>query len=571
MPQLAFVDLLLVEDNPGDALLVRAALAEAGPEYRVTHAECLQQALAWIAESPFDAILLDLSLPDATGLETVSMIQEVAPALPIVVLSGMTNEVLALQIVQNGAQDYLIKGQSDGGLIKRAIRYAIQRKHTEDRLAYLAEHDQLTGLPNRNLFRNILDHTIHRARRNKKSVALLFLDLDRFKLVNDTLGHDVGDLLLKQAAERLSACVREGDTVARLGGDEFTVILEDLVSDQDTAAIAQKVLSAMERPFNLANHEVYITTSIGVAVYPHCGKDSNTLIKNADTAMYRAKKEGGHNFQFYTTDMNAKVYERMRLENRLRQALERQEFSLHYQPQVDVHQGHITGVEALLRWEGQGVPTEQVITLAEETGLIVPLGEWVLHQACTQMATWHQAGFQSLSMSINLSPRQFKQKDLVHSIDTIIRETGLNPNAIQLEITEHMFMDSAQNSRHMLAELKSMGMGIAIDDFGIGYSSLNYLKRFAVDTLKIDRSFISGISRNPSDNAIPSAIIALARAMQLKAVAEGVETTGQLDFLRAQGCDEFQGFIFCRAMSAAHLEARLESVKSRLIMNRVNE
>jgi diguanylate cyclase (GGDEF)-like protein/PAS domain S-box-containing protein len=428
-----------------------------------------------------------------------------------------------------------------------------ERKASEEHVRHLAHHDALTGLPNRILLTERLEHALPHANRAGTLVAVMFLDLDRFKLVNDTLGHSVGDELLKAVAKRLTSCVREDDTVARLGGDEFVLVLEDVRGSQDIAKVAEKIIDSLSKPLMLDQHEIVVTPSVGISVYPHDGDDVETLVKHADVAMYRAKEKGRNNYQFFTADMNARAFERLTMENSLRKALERNEFVLYYQPQVDLESHRITGMEALLRWQhpdfGLVSPT-QFIPIAEETGLIVAIGEWVLRTACAQNKAWQDAGIAPLRVAVNLSARQFKQANLVEMVRRALDDAGLEARYLELEITETVAMDHAEETAAKLRELKSMGVGISMDDFGTGHSSLSYLKRFPIDTLKIDQTFIQDIAQDSSDAAIASAITAMAHSLNLKVVTEGIETKEQLAFLGQHGRDEVQGYYFSEPLPA---------------------
>lgn len=428
-------------------------------------------------------------------------------------------------------------------------------KEDEARLEFLAHHDALTGLPNRSLFRDRCQEALLRARRSESRLGLMFIDLDHFKQINDSLGHDVGDRLLQLATERLRECVRETDTVARLGGDEFTILL-DLKESQDAGRIADKLLAALARPFTLGGRELFISASAGISFYPSDGDDVQTLLKNADAAMYRAKALGRNTYQFFAAEMNAQVSEVLMMTNGLRVALERNEFVLHYQPIIDLASGRVNALEALLRWNHPElgiVPPGRFISIAENTGLIVPIGEWALKNACMQMMAWQMKGIAPQRMAVNLSVRQFKQKNLAQRIEAILHETGLASHFLELEITESMVMEDPAAAERVLDRLHEMGIHLAVDDFGTGYSSLSYLKRFPIDFLKIDRSFVHDIPHDQNDAAIARAIIALAGSLELRVVAEGVETEAQRTFLKAVGCQEAQGYLFGRPIGAEEM------------------
>ncbi len=441
------------------------------------------------------------------------------------------------------------------------------RRQAEERVRHLAHYDELTGLPNRSMFNQRLTHALARARRNDKSLAVLFIDLDRFKNINDTLGHEAGDRVLREVAQRLRGCLRESDTVARLGGDEFVVLIEELSQPMQVAAVAQKILAAVAIPFVasvarkiltavaipfiLDAREYHITASVGISTYPADSEDMQSLLKNADISMYRAKEQGKNNYQFYSAQMNVHTLERLALESSLRRALERNEFLLHYQPKVDIGSGRITGMEALVRWQQPGkelIPPAQFIPLAEETGLIVPIGEWVLKTACARNKSWQDQGLPPLRMAVNLSARQFAHEKLLQDVARVLNETGLDPAALEFEITESMVMHNPEHAVKLLNELKALGIHLSIDDFGTGYSSLSYLKRFPIDSVKIDRSFIRDIPGDADDAAITQAIIAMAHSLRLTVIAEGVETEEQLRFLRDHGCDEMQGYYFSKPL-----------------------
>jgi diguanylate cyclase (GGDEF)-like protein len=438
------------------------------------------------------------------------------------------------------------------------------RMEAQMQLQFLAHHDALTSLPNRALFLERLDHALTRARWTKRPLAVLFLDLDRFKNINDTLGHDIGDSTLRVAAKRLTDCVREGDTVARFGGDEFTVLLEDLANSDDVPNVAQKILEALSRPFDVEGREFVVTTSIGISLYPSDGEDSLKLLRNADTAMYRAKEQGRNKYQFYSSEMSAKALEKFMLESSLRHALERQEFLLYYQPQVSLATGKITGVEALLRWQHPElglVSPAQFIPVAEETGLMKSIDEWVLRTACAQAQAWRSAGLPPLTMIVNLSGRTFNEPRMMETVSQVLASSCFAPGSLELEITESVLMHNAQATVEMLEQLNRMGLKLAVDDFGTGYSSLSYLKRFPIDTLKIDQSFVRDVTTDANDASLVTAIIAMGHALQLHVIAEGVETPEQLDFLRRHGCDGMQGYLFSRPLPAEEIARVLQSGK----------
>jgi diguanylate cyclase (GGDEF)-like protein len=441
------------------------------------------------------------------------------------------------------------------------ISYALEYIKKEEKLNYLAYHDVLTGLPSRNLLLDRLTQALTNAHRHRNRLGVLFIDLDHFKNVNDSLGHHAGDILLKQVAAMFSACMREGDTVARLGGDEFVVILESMAAEDDAWIVSQKILQLLTTPLTIENHEILVTCSIGIALYPKDGEDAKALLQSADGALYLAKNKGRNNAQFCTAEMNTIALERLTLENDLRKAINRQEFLLHYQPRVDIVSGEITGMEALVRWQHpvQGLlyPT-QFIPVAEESGLIVPLGEWVLRTACKQNKAWQLAGLKPVNIAVNLSARQFKQQDLVELIICILKETELDPSYLELELTESMVMQNIEATIATLNKFKAIGVKLSIDDFGIGYSSLNYLKHFPIGFLKIDRSFVRDVTTNRDDAIIAKIIISMAHDLGLKVIAEGVETEEQKSFLCLHSCDEMQGYFFSVPIPAEEFEILLK-------------
>jgi diguanylate cyclase (GGDEF)-like protein/PAS domain S-box-containing protein len=427
-----------------------------------------------------------------------------------------------------------------------------EQKKTEDRLHYLAYYDSLTGLPNRHLFFNRLEQAMKEADRDERLVAVLFVDLDQFKNINDSLGHDVGDIMLKEASDRLSKCLRASDTLARWGGDEFNLVLRDLKNIHDVTVVAEKIVKNISKPYYINMKRLFITASIGITLYPFNESNVEDLVKKADAAMYYAKEAGGNNYQFFDHQMTAQLEERLELESEMRHALERDEFILLYQPQVGVDSGIVAGMEALIRWQHpkKGLITpDRFISIAEDTDLIIPIGEWVLREACKQNKILQDSGFRPIQVSVNVSARQLRESNLVQKIDQILKETGHDPALLNLEITESMLMRDVDGVIQMLNDLSALGVTISVDDFGTGYSSLAYLKRFPISTLKIDYSFIRDIPVNKDDVSITIAIINMANGLGIRTVAEGVETEAQLDFLKLHNCDLVQGYYFCRPVN----------------------
>jgi diguanylate cyclase (GGDEF)-like protein/PAS domain S-box-containing protein len=672
--------ILLVEDNPGDARLLREMLNERGL-YRteVTHVERLGHAEKYLVDHEVDIVLLDLGLPDAQGLGALRRARAFAPRVPLVVLTGLDDEALAAQSLQEGAQDYLVKGQIDARSLLQSLRHSIERKTMEEALfeekeraqvtlnciadavvctdiagnisflnpvseklmgwslaesvgqpvtevlrildtttretirpmdlligdnptvrlpsnsilirrdgseipiedsvaaihnrdgrvtgavivfrdvsvaramalemTHSAEHDFLTGLPNRMLFKDRVTQAITLAPRHLKKVAVLFLDLDGFKHINDSLGHPTGDKLLQSIAKRLVDCVRASDTVSRQGGDEFVVLLSEVEQPENTAITARRMLQTVAAAHSIDKHDLHISTSIGVSVYPDDGMDAETLIKNADTAMYQAKANGRQSYQFFKPSMNVRAVERQSIEEGLRRALERQEFTVHYQPKVNLRTGQITGAEALLRWTNplQGsVPPAQFIPVAEDCGLILPISEWVLREACQQARAWLVAGLPLGTMAVNISAMEFRNENFLEGVFGVLKDTDLDPRRLELELTESVLMKHPESTESILKTLRAKGVQVAIDDFGTGYSSLSYLRKFSIDALKIDQSFVRQITTAPDQTTLVAAIISMAKSLKLRVVAEGVETEPELNFLQVHECDEAQGYYFGR-------------------------
>lgn len=690
------IAVLLVEDNPGDARLIREALSEpslggvATPAFSLSVTSTLGAAVDHLRRDGFDVVLVDLSLPDSQGLDTVMHILACAPTIPIIVLTGLSDEALAIRALQAGAEDYLVKGESDAPILKRSIRYAIERKITRTRLRdseeklssilasidnvvwsfignkllylspvartvygrpvehffenehlwfdiihpddvanvraslaplrkenalrseyrilrpdgevrwieerstavrdddgnllrvdgvasditerkrhelraeYLATHDPLTNLANRNLLGDRLDQAISHSRRTDRILALLFLDIDRFKDYNDTFGHGFGDELIKLVAARLQSVIRESDTVARQGGDEFIMLLTDLKEQDDATEVAAKLLDSFSVPFVIDDRMLHVTASIGASIFPNDAQDASTLLSNADMAMYRAKEARGNSFQFYSREMTHKTMERVDIGNALGHALERQEFELFYQPKVDIKSGDIVGMEALIRWHHphQGlIPPTRFIPVAEDTGMILAIGEWALATACAQNKAWQDASLQPLPVAVNLSPRQFSHKGLVRMVERYLGQSGLDACYLELEMTEGVMIHDPVHALDVLNDVRDLNVGLSLDDFGTGYSSLAYLQRFPFNKLKIDCSFVADITRNPSNAAITLAIIDIAHRLNLRVVAEGVETEGQLSYLRQHLCDEIQGYYFSKPLPAHEFEALMRNGK----------
>jgi diguanylate cyclase (GGDEF)-like protein/PAS domain S-box-containing protein len=500
--------------------------------------------------------------PDQMLGRSVSDVMPAGFADPILKHIARTLDSRAMQTLDyhDGVQDFearvVVSGAEE---VLAIVRNNTERKELERQLAHQAFHDALTDLPNRTLFTDRLGHALTRAARRKVSVAVLFLDLDRFKVVNDSLGHDVGDQLLAAVGRLLRDCVRRGDTVARLGGDEFTILLEDVATTADAAHVAERIMAAMQAPFRLAGHEVCVSASIGIALSGGHTAEPEDLLRDADAALYRSKNRGKARYEVFDASMHARALERLQLENDLRHGIEQGDLRVYYQPIVNLGTGRITGVEALARWlhPTHGfIPPGEFIPLAEESSLILPLSRWVLSAACRQAAAWHgrYPDAPAITVAVNLSVRQFQHPALVEEVAGVLRETGLDPRCLSLEITESMMMETAEATNAILRDLKALGVKLAIDDFGTGYSSLGYLKRFPVDTLKIDRTFVAGLGQDPEDTAIVHAVIRLAHTLGLEVTAEGIETAAQADNLRATGCELGQGYHFAKPLPAEALE-----------------
>lgn len=552
------LSVLVVASDETDSHAIREMLDAALPgRIQIEWVKGLAQAAQATKESDHDAVLMQLDTAgDSHSPQAIRAVNELLAEVPLIVCGTSDNVDFAVEALSLGAQDYVVPEKTDGGTLVRTILFAVERKRQEQRLHSLVHYDNLTQLPNRQLLLDRLTQAIAQATRQQTLVGLLLLDLDRFKLVNDTLGHEFGDKLLKDVSHRINACIRDSDTLARLGGDEFVVVLNGINGAQDAAKVANKIIDILSKPIVIEGHEVFVTTSIGISLFPSDGMDKNALITNADVAMYRAKEEGRNHFQFYTFGMNATTVEQLTLENDLRRAIERDELLLHYQPQISLPDRRLIGVEALVRWQHPElglVPPARFIPIAEETGLIAPIGQWVLRTACAQAQAWQDAGAAAIDMSVNMSSRQFHQENMLETVTSALQQSGLAAQQLTLEITESSLMKKPDDAVVTLCLLHNMGIGIAIDDFGTGYSSLGHLKRFPLQALKIDRAFINDVTEKPEDAAIVRAILAMAHSLNLKVVAEGVETEQQLEFLNEAGCDEIQGFLISKPVTAKEI------------------
>jgi len=569
--------IVVADDDPISRRLIERSLTKWG--YDVIVACDGEEALKVFNYTDAARIaILDWMMPKVDGIEVCRQIRRRTsqPYVYIILLTAKTQREDLLQGLEVGADDYITK-PFDANELKARLRVACRIIDLQEELLSMqkelrvqATHDFLTGLPNRLLFSDRLSQKIAAARRNHGSVGVMFLDVDRFKVVNDALGHSFGDILLKQVAERLASRIRESDTVARSGGDEFTFILSDIKTPTDATAAAQRIIDSFSVPFEINSHQIYVTVSIGISIYPQHGEDVETLVKNADSAMYHAKSLGGNRYQMCNETVSMLPAVQMKMENELRQAIEKGQLVLAYQPRVDLKTGAVLGAEALIRWQhpelGLLFP-DRFVPLAEETGLIVPIGEWVLNEACKQNKQWQEMGLPPIEMTVNVSPKQVQQANFLEVVKSALDESGLDPQYLGLEITETVLMSTDDSTIKLMNKLREMNVRVSIDDFGKGNSSLNYLTQLPTDAIKIDESFIRNVVADPDAAAITGAVIAMAHSLKLRVVAEGIETLDQLEFLRSLNCDEIQGYFVSRPVepeSLAHIlrtNAKLEEKK----------
>jgi len=572
---------LIIDDDEQIRSLLVAIL---GTPYDCRTASSAEDALAALADETFDLVISDIDMGGMSGIELVPRLHSLSPDTVVVMISGNQDIETAIEAMRVGAFDYITKPldlRHVEAAVERALHHRNLLREKEqykeqleqlleertaevDRLAY---YDTITQLPNRTLFEDRLAQAVAIAKSGDQTLGVLFISLDQFKKVNDTLGHGPGDVLLKEFAERLKSCIEETDTVARFGSDEFALLRTGIEGTKDVIETIGSLSQVLKFSFDLDGQELFASASVGVSLFPIDGADGQTLLKNAGAALYKAKRSGGANYQFYTADMHELASRRLALETSLRRAIQNKEFLIHYQPRVSVDSLEITGVEALVRWQhpqlGLISPAE-FIPLAEDTGLIVPIGEWVLRQACLQNKGWQDLGFAPIQMAVNICARQFHAHDLAQTVIRILDETNLAPQHLELELTESSIMQNADLAASVLSKLKGMGVNISIDDFGTGFSSLASLKRLPIDALKIDKSFVSDVSTDPDDAALVMAIVSLAHNLRLKVIAEGVETEEQLRFLHLLRCDEIQGYLFSKPLPADTLISLLDSHSGRL-------
>lgn len=548
--------ILIADDDPSIRLVLRHVMEQC--RYHVIEAGTGLEAMQSTINQIPDLILMDAVMPEMDGFSATEKIKSLSECkeIPVLMATSLDDDLSVARAFEVGASDYITK-PFNWSVLKHRISRILFAAEAENKIRHLAYHDTLTGLPNRMLFIDRINQAISRAQREQDQFALMFIDIDHFKVINDSMGHDAGDQLLNIVSDRLKNILRKTDTVARLGGDEFTVIIEDLDEPEWVVSVANNVLKLLDQPAEIDGQEVHIGGSIGIAMYPQDGENVGALLKNADTAMYKAKEMGRQTFQFYASEMSLKAMQRLELENQLRHALKAEEFTVYYQPKIDLSNEQCTGVEALVRWQhperGIVLPDE-FIPLAEETGLIIQLDEWVMRTACSQFKKWQSSGSTLMNLSVNISARHFHDGGLVERCKKILKGTLIEAGNLEIELTESALVENYSIAQNVLNEIHEMGVGIALDDFGKGYASMSYLKEFPFDTVKIDRSFVHDIPDNPENTAIVKAIIQLANALKLKFVAEGVETEQQKKYLIEQECSYGQGYLWSEPVSAEVFE-----------------
>lgn len=557
--QPADMRVLLIEDDEDDYFLTKSLLADIfGRHLKMEWIASWQPALERALEGQHDVAIVDYRLGARNGLELVREAVHLGCSMPFIVLTGEGNREIDLEAMRAGATDYLVKGEITAPLLERSIRYAIERRKAERHLAELAQIDQLTGLANRYRFREFLDRSIAIADRQKSHVGLMLIDLNRFKAVNDTYGHAAGDMLLREIANRLRHCIRPSDLVARLGGDEFTIVITDVENKSTLADTAERILGEVRKPVNIGSCDVDVGASIGIAHYPTDADCADSIIVSADTAMYAGKGQRSGSFHFYTPEMHRRATYRIELERSLRRAIRQQQFELYFQPQVDLSTGRLIGFEALLRWHhpelGIVAPGE-FIELAEESSLILPIGEWVLETTCAQLAAWRDAGHPEVHVAVNFSARQFQNAGILEFVRHTLARYDLDPRLLEIEITESDILQKPAEAYRLLTSFSDLGIRVALDDFGTGYSSLNHLRAFPGAIIKIDRSFVRDVEFAQSSRAIVQSLIAMTHDLDLKVVAEGVETTAQLNYLQNHDCDIVQGFLISKPIPASAINA----------------
>ena len=568
------VHILHLEDDEPYRELVRLLLEEAGIDCAITAVRTRAEFVRSLEERTWDLILSDHSLPNFDGMQALEIAAHNCLSTPFIFVTGTIGEDIAVESLKNGATDYILKNRMArvGGSVRRALNEREERqrrekaeadlKESEEQLRFLAYHDPLTGLPNRALFQDRLAHSLSSATRREERVALLFLDLDHFKFVNDSLGHSAGDIVLKEVGRRLERCARNNDTVARLGGDEFVVVLTAVRDITDAVMAADRIKREIAAELTVQGTLLSTTCSIGMSIFPDDGRDCETLLKHADIALFSAKDGGRNRWQFYTPEMNAPALERLTMDNALRQALAKEQFSLEYQPQLEFSTGRIIGAEALVRWrhpEAGLISPNRFISIAETSGEIIAIGEWVLRKACRQAKQWQDEGLSPIVVAVNVSAIQFRQESFFQFVQTVLKETGLDPRYLELEVSESVLLSYLDVMESLVHDLGKIGSHLAIDDFGTGYCSLSYLRRFQFSRLKIDQSFVKSIEFDARDAALTAAIINMANILGMKAIAECVETDGQVRALKSVGCDQIQGHYFCPPLSASSLSERVRS------------